>query len=314
MEVDRTRPAERGKQGKSDRLERDRRSPGRAPGRRSDHRTQAGMGIEPLRVLSIARRSALKAQQAAWRQIGALLITSSAVHLATATGAHCQRRDSLPALANTRPAAITDSVTWADTRNGAALTPPRRHRDLREQTRELARPDAAPGPPRPTPPCWPSRAVGPVIGTQLLITAGDNPDRLRSEVILRRVVLSRALSRSAPDAPTANRHRLSRGCNLIADNYGTHKSPAIKAWLAAHPRLHMHYTPTYSSWLNQVERWFADPTNDLLQRGDHRSVPSPRSRHPHLDQGPGNERPETVRVDQDRRGHPRQARTTSRTN
>lgn len=60
--------------------------------------------------------------------------------------------------------------------------------------------------------------------------------------------------------------------HLVCDNYGTHKSPAIKAWLAAHPRFHMHHTPTYSSWLNQVERWFAYLTGDLLQRGDHRSV------------------------------------------
>ena len=60
--------------------------------------------------------------------------------------------------------------------------------------------------------------------------------------------------------------------HLVWDNYGTHKSPAIKKWLAAHPRFHVHYTPTYSSWLNQVERWFAYLTTDLLQRGDHRSV------------------------------------------
>jgi transposase len=60
--------------------------------------------------------------------------------------------------------------------------------------------------------------------------------------------------------------------HLICDNYGTHKSPAIKKWLAAHPRFHMHHTPTYSSWLNQVERWFAYLTDDLLRRGDHRSV------------------------------------------
>ena len=60
--------------------------------------------------------------------------------------------------------------------------------------------------------------------------------------------------------------------HLVADNYGTHKSPAITTWLAAHPRFHMHYTPTYSSWINQVERWFAYLTSDLLQRGDHRSV------------------------------------------
>jgi transposase len=60
--------------------------------------------------------------------------------------------------------------------------------------------------------------------------------------------------------------------HLVCDNYGTHKSPAIKTWLANHPRVHVHHTPTYSSWLNQVERWFAYLTEDLLRRGDHRSV------------------------------------------
>ena len=60
--------------------------------------------------------------------------------------------------------------------------------------------------------------------------------------------------------------------HMVCDNYGTHKSPAIKTWLAAHPRFHLHYTPTYSSWINQVERWFAYLTDDLLRRGDHRSV------------------------------------------
>ena len=42
---------------------------------------------------------------------------------------------------------------------------------------------------------------------------------------------------------------------LVCDNYGTHKSPAIGRWLQTHPRFHVHYTPTYSSWINQVERW-----------------------------------------------------------
>jgi transposase len=60
--------------------------------------------------------------------------------------------------------------------------------------------------------------------------------------------------------------------HLVCDNYGTHKSPAIRTWLAKHPRFHVHYTPTYSSWINQVERWFAYLTADLLQRSDHRSV------------------------------------------
>jgi len=60
--------------------------------------------------------------------------------------------------------------------------------------------------------------------------------------------------------------------HLVCDNYGTHKSPAVKAWLSRHPRFHAHYTPTYSSWINQVERFFAYITADLLQRSDHRSV------------------------------------------
>jgi len=60
--------------------------------------------------------------------------------------------------------------------------------------------------------------------------------------------------------------------HLVCDNYGTHKSPAIVRWLEQHPRFHMHYTPTYSSWINQVERWFAFLTDDLLRRSDHRSV------------------------------------------
>lgn len=60
--------------------------------------------------------------------------------------------------------------------------------------------------------------------------------------------------------------------HLICDNYATHKTPAIAKWLDTHPRFHMHFTPTYSSWLNQVERWFALLTDKKLRRGAHRSV------------------------------------------
>ena len=60
--------------------------------------------------------------------------------------------------------------------------------------------------------------------------------------------------------------------HIVADNYATHKTPAIQAWLAAHPRIHMHFTPTSSSWLNQVERWFGELTAKMLRRGAHRSV------------------------------------------
>ena len=56
------------------------------------------------------------------------------------------------------------------------------------------------------------------------------------------------------------------------DNYGTHKTPSIKAWFARHPRFHVHFTPTSASWLNQVERWFATLTEKYLRRGTHRST------------------------------------------
>ncbi|MER6308646.1 IS630 family transposase [Streptomyces sp. NPDC001657] len=60
--------------------------------------------------------------------------------------------------------------------------------------------------------------------------------------------------------------------HLILDNYVTHKTPVIKKWLLAHPRFHLHFTPTSSSWLNLVERWFAELTQKKLKRGVHRSV------------------------------------------
>ena len=55
--------------------------------------------------------------------------------------------------------------------------------------------------------------------------------------------------------------------HLIADNYGTHQHPKVKAWLVRHPRYHLHYTPTYSSWLNQVKRWFGLITQQAIRRG-----------------------------------------------
>jgi transposase len=60
--------------------------------------------------------------------------------------------------------------------------------------------------------------------------------------------------------------------HLVLDNYATHKTPAIQQWLLRHPRFHLHFTPTYSSWLNLVERWFAELTNRKLRRSAHRSV------------------------------------------
>ena len=60
--------------------------------------------------------------------------------------------------------------------------------------------------------------------------------------------------------------------HVIVDNYSTHKTPAIQRWLVRHPRFTLHFTPTYSSWLNLVERWFAELTQKWLKRGTHRST------------------------------------------
>lgn len=60
--------------------------------------------------------------------------------------------------------------------------------------------------------------------------------------------------------------------HLILDNYGTHKTPAIHRWLARHPRYHLHFTPTGASWINLVERWFAELTQKKIRRGSHRST------------------------------------------
>ena len=60
--------------------------------------------------------------------------------------------------------------------------------------------------------------------------------------------------------------------HLVLDNYATHKTPAIKTWLAKHPRFHLHFTPTSGSWLNLVERWFGELTMKKIKRGSHFSV------------------------------------------
>src|SRR5829696_2672306 len=60
--------------------------------------------------------------------------------------------------------------------------------------------------------------------------------------------------------------------HLVCDNYATHKTPQVKKWLLRHPRFHLHFTPTSASWLNLVERWFAELTTRKLRRSTHRSV------------------------------------------
>jgi transposase len=61
--------------------------------------------------------------------------------------------------------------------------------------------------------------------------------------------------------------------HLIMDNYATHKHPAVKRWLTRHPRFHLHFTPSSSSWLNLVERWFRELTDKQLRRGSFHNVP-----------------------------------------
>ena len=60
--------------------------------------------------------------------------------------------------------------------------------------------------------------------------------------------------------------------HLVLDNASSHKTPTVKRWLHQHPRFHLHFTPTSSSWINLVERWFSELTTKLLRRGAHRSV------------------------------------------
>jgi transposase len=60
--------------------------------------------------------------------------------------------------------------------------------------------------------------------------------------------------------------------HLVVDNYATHKTPAVKRWIKAHPRFHLHFTPTSASWLNMVERFFAEITRNRIRRGAFKSV------------------------------------------
>ena len=173
VEVNRTRPAERRKQGKTDRLDAYRAARSVISGEATTDPKHAS--IEPLAALSVTRRCAVKAQQAAWRQIGALLVNSPA--------ALRDRYRDLPdaklvaTLATTRPEQLTDP-NLADTIH-ALRSLARRRRDLgieiaNLEARMLARATTA------NPALVAIKGVGPVIGAQLLITAGDNPDWLRS--------------------------------------------------------------------------------------------------------------------------------------
>jgi transposase len=89
---------------------------------------------------------------------------------------------------------------------------------------------------------------------------GECMDRHRHQEFLR---FLRTIDRNTPK---------SLDLHLIADNYATHKHPKVKAWLDRHPRFHLHFTPTSASWLNQVERFFGQITEDRIRRGVFHSV------------------------------------------
>jgi transposase len=94
--------------------------------------------------------------------------------------------------------------------------------------------------------------------------------------------------------------------HLIADNYATHKHPKVKAWLTKHPRFHMHFTPTSVSWMNLVERFFRDISEDVIRHGSFGSVKeladailsylAERSQHParYVWKADGQKRPDKI--------------------
>ncbi len=92
--------------------------------------------------------------------------------------------------------------------------------------------------------------------------------------------------------------------HLVCDNLATHKTPQIQEWLARHPRFHVHFTPTGSSWINQVERWFGFLTDQMLRRGVHKSVQAlERDVRTWIENW--NEDPRPFMWTEDRRGDPR---------
>lgn len=96
--------------------------------------------------------------------------------------------------------------------------------------------------------------------TRRLTVIGELHRRHRSQEFLQYL---RTIDQAVPQQLEAH---------LVMDNYGTHKTPAIRRWLARKPRFHVHFTPTSASWLNQVERWFATLTERQIRRGTQRST------------------------------------------
>ena len=92
--------------------------------------------------------------------------------------------------------------------------------------------------------------------------------------------------------------------HVVMDNYATHKTAAVKAWLARRPHWHVHFTPTSASWINQVERWFAELNAQATAARRAHLHPPARSRYPGLHRK-AQRRPQALQVDQIGRRHPR---------
>lgn len=207
VEVNRTRAAERRKRGKTDPLDAYRAARSVLSGEAATDPKRAS--IEPLRALNVARRSAVKAQQAAWRQIGALLVNAPAPLRDRLRG--LTRSALLTVVVAARPGQVTDpddaDIVFA------LRSLARRHNDLAEEITGLEehlriRVAAA------NPALLAIKGVGPVVGAQLLVTAGDNPARLRSSASFA------ALCGTAPipvSSGRTDRYRLSRGGDRAAN-------------------------------------------------------------------------------------------------
>ncbi len=104
------------------------------------------------------------------------------------------------------------------------------------------------------PPCSP-RSTSPPAKSSPTSTAATAPIEFRKFLI--------TIDKAVPDE---------LDIHLVCDNYATHKTDMINTWLARHPRFHVHFTPTGSSWVNQVERFFGLITDKLIRRGVHTSA------------------------------------------
>jgi transposase len=94
------------------------------------------------------------------------------------------------------------------------------------------------------------------------VTAALKPRHRHQEFL----AFLRQVERAYPDGPDAGE------LHLVMDNYAAHKHPKVRAWLAAHPRVHVHFTPTHASWMNLVEAWFSLAERQAIHRGSYRSI------------------------------------------